>query len=303
MNRQRPAHRPARSLRRTFAVSAVAAFAMSLAACSSDGDKDASTPPSTTAAPAATTTTEPAGPEPITILVSNDDGYEAGGIDALVEGLSAMEGVEVIVYAPLTQQSGTGGTSTEGPLEVTDVELKSGYAARAVKGFPADTIRVAMDEEDVKPDIVISGINEGQNLGPIVDISGTVGAARAAVARGIPALATSSGSEGHDVEAAVPFIVEWVTEQRDAIAAGDLEVQVWNLNSPTCAAGEIRGLLEVESGVDEPPLDALTTEQDCSSTTPEDELANDVVAFNAGFVTLTVIPDEPFKPAEVVPAA
>lgn len=300
----RPRHRRVHSLRRSVAVSACAALALSLAACSSDGGDDDSTAPSTTAAAAETTTTsEPAGPAPITILVSNDDGYEAGGINALVEGLSAMDGVEVVVYAPLTQQSGTGGTSTEGELEVTDVELKGGHPAKAVAGFPADTIRVAMDEDGVEPDIVISGINEGQNLGPIVDISGTVGAARAAVARGVPALATSSGSEGHDVEAAVPFIVEWVTEQRDAIAAGDLEVQVWNLNSPTCTAGEIRGLLEVESGADQPPLDALTTEQDCSSTQPESELTNDVVAFNAGFVTLTVIPDEPVKPAEVVPAA
>lgn len=287
-------HRP-----RTRLLAATAVAALLLVGCGSDGDdsssSDTAAAPSgdtTTTAADATTTTEAPADEPITILVSNDDGYEAAGIDAVVEGLKTLDGVEVIVYAPLTQQSGTGGNTTEGDLVVTDVELPSGHPAKAVEGFPADTIRVAMDEDGVEPDLVVTGINLGQNLGPVVDHSGTVGAARAAVARGVPALATSSGLEGFDVEAGVPFVLDWVTEHRAAIAAGDHEVSVVNMNFPSCEAGKIRGLLEVESGADEPIEDALKT-QDCESTTPEAELTNDVLAFNNGYAALSPIPSEP----------
>ena len=230
--------------------------------------------------------------------MSNDDGYEAAGIDALVSGLKSIEGVEVIVYAPLEEQSGTGGSETDGAVEVTDVELDDGTPAKAVDGFPADTIRVAMDEDGIEPDLVITGINLGQNLGPVVDFSGTVGAARAAVARGVPALATSSGLDAFDVEAGVPFVVEWVNENRAAIAAGRQPVAVWNMNFPSCDTGEIRGLLEVESGVDEPIGDALTSDQDCVSTVPEAELTNDVVAFNQGFATLCDVPAAPTETTE-----
>ena len=75
----------------------------------------------------------------------------------------------------------------------TRPQTASGYEARAVEGFPADTIRVAFDELGLTPDLVVSGINEGQNLGPVVDLSGTVGAARAAV-RG---RARPGGQPGH----------------------------------------------------------------------------------------------------------
>lgn len=289
-----------RPFTRRFLATSLAA-GLVLAGCGSDGGSDGAE----VVADETTTTTAPA-EAPITILISNDDGYEASGIDALAEGLATLEGVELVVYAPLEEQSGTGGKSTEGELEVTDVELTGGTPARAVDGFPADTIRVAMDDEGIEPDLVITGINIGQNLGPVVDFSGTVGAARAAVARGVPALATSSGliaGADADVEAGVPFVLEWVTEHRDAIAAGELEVGVWNMNFPSCADGaELRGLLEVESGVDEPIGDALTEDQDCASTVPEAELTNDVLAFNDGFATLSDVPSEAAEEPEVVPA-
>ena len=67
-------------------------------------------------------------------------------VDTLVTALNTLDDVEVTVVAPLTQQSGQGGKTTEGELEVTDVELASGYPAKAVDGFPADAINVAFDE-------------------------------------------------------------------------------------------------------------------------------------------------------------
>ncbi len=265
-----------------------------------DGAKEGATTTTTTAQ--AATTTE-AATEPLRILVSNDDGYQAEGIDALVDALDAVEGVEVTVVAPLTQQSGTGGKSTEGELAVTDVELAGGHPAKAVDGFPADAVRVAIDDLGLEPDLVITGINEGQNVGPAVDLSGTVGAARAAVERGIPALATSQGTgDTYDYEAALPFILDWLDDNRAAIAAGDQPVAVTNLNVPSCATGEVRGIEETEADLDGDLGQALAP-QDCTSTAAADTLDGDVALFIAGFATIGEVADEPKVPAEVVEAA
>src|SRR3954464_9874399 len=142
-----------------------------LAGCGSSSSKASDS----TSAPAggATATTAV---QPLKVLVTNDDGYAAVGIDAVVEGLRALPDTEVTVVAPLANQSGTGGKTTDGPLTVTDVKTASGYPAKAVDGFPADTIIWAIDQHgiDFTPDLVVSGINFGQNIGPAVDISGTV---------------------------------------------------------------------------------------------------------------------------------
>ena len=238
------------------------------------------------------------GPEQLHILVSNDDSYAAPGIDALVEGLLTIEGVEVTVVAPADERSGTGGSSTEGPLEVTEVELASGHPARAVDGFPADAVRVAIDDLGIEPHVVITGINAGQNLGPIIDISGTVGAARAAVARDVPALATSQGWEGsHDAEleyrTAVSIVIDWVQDNRDALVAGEMPVEVLSLNVPSGVGAAIRGLAEVEPDLEVDPGEALAVDVDCTSTVAITDLPSDVAAFNHGYATIGVVPDEP----------
>ena len=83
-------------------------------------------------------------PEPLRILVSNDDGFDALGIDAVVEALRALPGVTVTVVAPATNQSGTGEQITDGPLTATSEQTLSGYPATAVQGFPADSIIYAI---------------------------------------------------------------------------------------------------------------------------------------------------------------
>ena len=206
--------------RRSLAfIAGLTLFAAPLAACGSSGSDSSDT----TTPTADETTTTAAAAEPLKILVSNDDGFEAEGIDALVEGLQTLDDVEITVVAPLEQQSGTGGSETEGELATGDVTLASGYEATSVDGFPADSIRVALDEQEVEADLVITGINEGQNRGPLTELAGTVGAARAAATRGIPALATSQGfGEEFDYDVAVPLILEWVANNRDDLVAGDV---------------------------------------------------------------------------------
>src|SRR4051794_9482499 len=135
-----------------------------LAACSSD---DSSSPTTTTPKRVTPTTGAVA---PLSILVANDDGYSAEGIDTLVRALDELPSVTVTVVAPLDDQSGQGGKTTKGELAVTDVKTKSGHAAKAVAGHSADAVDVAFDELGVKPDVVITGIDKGQNVGPLVDV-------------------------------------------------------------------------------------------------------------------------------------
>jgi 5'-nucleotidase len=265
-------------------VAALSALALALAAGCGGDDDDEATPQS---GERETTTTAPA--EPLEILVTNDDGVGAEGIDVLVTALTAIDGVEVTVVAPATQQSGTGGNVTEGPLTTNEATTASGYEARAVEGFPSDTIRVAFDELGLTPDLVVSGINEGQNLGPVVDASGTVGAARAAVRKGVPALAVSQGlGQDLDYEVAAGLVTDWIAEHGDAIRAGEAPVDlVTNLNVPTCDTGELRGLVEVTSATSGNPLDP----SDCTSTV--EGPTDDVIALANGFAALTEVPVEP----------
>jgi 5'-nucleotidase len=283
------------SRRSTRLVALALAAAVAVAACGGGDDEEPSIPQSgereTTTTQATTTTSAPAAGDEgaLQIVVTNDDGVAAAGIDALVTALTAVDGVEVTVVAPADQRSGTGGSATEGPLTRTEQALASGYAATAVDGFPADTIRVAFDDLGLQPDLVISGINEGQNLGPLVDASGTVGAARAALRRGVPALAVSQGiGTTYDYEVAAQLVVDWLEENRDALAAGDFPADVvLNLNVPSCGAGEVRGTLEVDSATAGDPVAA----QDCTATA--EGFADDVTAFTNGFATLTEVPIEP----------
>ena len=221
------------------------AAAVAVAACGGGDDEEPSIPQSgeretTTSQATTTTTSAPAAGEEgaLQIVVTNDDGVAAAGIDALVTALTAVDGVEVTVVAPAGERSGTGGSATEGPLTRTEQALASGYAATAVDGFPADTVRVAFDDLGLQPDLVISGINEGQNLGPLVDVSGTVGAARAALRRGVPALAVSQGiGTTYDYEVAAQLVVDWLEENRDALGGRRLPGR----RGPQPQRAELRG--------------------------------------------------------------
>jgi 5'-nucleotidase len=251
----------------------------SLAACSS----------SKAAAPVVTTTTVPPALRTLTVLVTNDDGVAAPGIDAVVQGLRALPHTQVTVVAPAANQSGTGGKTTPGTLSATKATTASGYRAMAVNGFPADTITWAIVQHGIsfRPDLVVSGINFGQNIGPLADGSGTVGAARAAVAQGIPALAASQGvddSTATDFAEGVTQVDAWIKLHRTALIEHSYGAIVpsGNLNVPSCAGNVVRGpvmapLATTISGVD-------ITKVNCSST--QTSFANDVDAFINGYAVI-----------------
>lgn len=224
----------------------------------------------------------------LTVLVTNDDGVGADGIDLMVEELRKLPRVEVVVVAPATNRSATGSLLTNGPVQHESSATKSGFPAVAVHGYPADTINVALDELGVEPDFVIAGTNEGVNAGLLIDLSGTIGAARQAAKRGIPALAVSQERiDGRsDFAASVRVALDWFDAKRAAIEAGALPTStIVNINAPTCAPGTtMRGAVEV-------PLawSVALFPSNCASTvtTP----ADDVAAITHGYASVT--PDVP----------
>src|SRR5580692_13007043 len=130
------------------------------------------------------------------ILLTNDDGYQAEGIRALA---AAFEGFATVsIVAPSREQSGTAQSLT---LRQPIVCNQIGEREWAIDGTPADCVIVALHKLlPEKPDMVISGINHGANLGENVYYSGTVGAAREGALHHIPALAMSLCSKKAGVD-------------------------------------------------------------------------------------------------------
>ena len=230
---------------------------------------------------------------PLRILVTNDDGVTSDGIDALVQALAGVKGVKLTVIAPADNQSGKGSTTTAGPLTATPTTTKSGVKAVAVAGTPADSMIYALEQGGLKqkPNLVLSGINQGQNLGAITDISGTVGAAKTAAARGIPAVAFSQGLAGAtppDFPAGAKAALAWLKQYRKTLSAKKAKtpaVVLESVNIPTCTSAAIRGTLETTIA---PTGDNAITDQNCASTLASP--TNDIEAFNNGYITVTKVP-------------
>lgn len=125
------------------------------------------------------------------ILLTNDDGIYAGGLWALYESLEGRHSVSVV--APDRERSAVGhGITLHQPLRAEKIKTNNGYAGYAVNGTPADCVKIGLMEIlDKKPDMVISGINHGANVGININYSGTVAAAREAALYQIPAIAVS----------------------------------------------------------------------------------------------------------------
>ena len=125
-------------------------------------------------------------------LISNDDGITASGI--LASKMAVEDLCETCVVAPETQQSGIGHALTLfEPLRINEHVLRDGSIGYGVTGTPTDAVTIGLFEiMDEKPDIMISGINTGFNIGKAeLTTSGTLGAALEAASFGIPAIAIS----------------------------------------------------------------------------------------------------------------
>ncbi|WP_320672500.1 5'/3'-nucleotidase SurE [Patulibacter defluvii] len=133
----------------------------------------------------------------IRVLLTNDDGIQAEGLQAIRRALVRLPGVDLRVVAPDGNRSATARAITvRRPLAVAEVPFDDGTVGLATDGMPTDCVRLATHGviEDWRPDLVVSGINHGANLGEDVTYSGTVAAALEAVIHDIPGIALSMAS-------------------------------------------------------------------------------------------------------------
>jgi 5'-nucleotidase len=164
----------------------------------------------------------------LNVLLTNDDGIEADGLQAMRRALLELEGVRLAVIAPDGNRSAMARSiTTRRPLWVEEVPFADGTLGYATDGTPVDCVRLASlgIVEDFSADLVVAGINHGANLGDDITYSGTVAAALEGVVLGLPAIAVSQqsgarsldyrfdGGFGFDVAAAfVARIVERIDE-------------------------------------------------------------------------------------------
>jgi 5'-nucleotidase len=139
----------------------------------------------------------------LNVLLTNDDGIEAEGLQALRRALAALDGVRLAVIAPDGNRSAMARSiTTRRPLWVQEVPFADGTVGYATDGTPVDCVRLASLGlvEDFEPDLVLAGINHGANLGDDITYSGTVAAALEGVVLGIPAIAVSQQSRGRALD-------------------------------------------------------------------------------------------------------
>jgi 5'-nucleotidase len=226
----------------------------------------------------------------LTILVTNDDGIGAPGIDSLVNQLTALDNVDVMVVAPAENQSGSSDKTTDGEVVWENSATVSGYSGIAVYGFPADAVNVALNQLDIIPNLIVSGVNSGQNVGPLAPLSGTVGAAQTGARAGFPAVAASAGfASALDFDAAAQLVTAWIEDNRSALANNSASAEtVTSFNVPDCTSGNIRELVAVPRA-DSIPAGVNVFVTDCS-VEPDSAPISDVDAMIKGFAAQTQLP-------------
>ena len=277
-------------------------LALALLGCSDDGDnaQDETTGPDrsettsapTTESPDAACTTDETGP--LEIVLVNDDGVINPAIDVLIDRLAGSDQFEldITVVAPADERSGTSDTPTPGGAPYSEATTPGGNVAYAVQGYPADAVLVALQQLNLEPHLVLSGINPGQNFGPVAKISGTIGASRTAIRNGVPALAVSAGAVFDEAQFAVgaDLAVEWIEEHCDALLGRELQTDtVTSINLPACPPEQMGPLLEVPRATEVPTLPEGESifESTCDLADPAP--ANDMLAVRSGYPSLTQV--------------
>ncbi len=166
------------------------------------------------------------------VLLTNDDGIEAEGLQAMRRALVQVPGIELAVIAPDGNRSAFARMiTTRRPLWVQQVPFEDGTSGFATDGTPVDCVRLAKLGliEGFDADIVVAGINHGSNLGDDITYSGTVAAALEALVLGIPGIAVSQQSNARemdfrlgsrfDFERAADFVARVVARARRGSAA------------------------------------------------------------------------------------
>ncbi len=189
--------------------------------------------------PAPSASAVAAAQHPYRILITNDDGVRAPGILALAQALQSLG--EITIAAPSENQSGKSHSIvTSDPIFVDQVTLTGGLRGYSIVATPATCVKVGVRAlMSDRPDLVVSGINRGYNLGTVTYVSGTVGAAREAALMGIPAIASSLSVDETNYGPGAEIVRQIAQMVRDR----RLEPGVLlNVNVPPGPAAAIKGI-------------------------------------------------------------
>ena len=183
------------------------------------------------------------------VLLTNDDGIEAEGLQALRRELLEVDGVELAVIAPDSNRSATARSITiRRPLWVEEVDFGDGTVGYATDGTPVDCVRFATLGliEGFQAELIVSGINHGSNLGDDITYSGTVAAALEGIVLGLPAIAVSQQSVARELDFRLGREFDFSTAARFVASIVDQiddvplpEGTLLNVNVP---AGDIQGV-------------------------------------------------------------
>jgi len=174
------------------------------------------------------------------ILITNDDGVTSPGLLALKQALTSLG--DVTVFAPDRNWSVAGHTKTmHKPLRISQTPLADGSPAYTTNGAPSDCVGLALlGAIPNRPDLVVSGINQGPNLGNDVTYSGTVAGAMEAVVGGVPAIAVSLDAHHWEDYAAITNAV--VDLARQVLSHGLPPNTLLNVNAPALPSDQVRGV-------------------------------------------------------------
>jgi 5'-nucleotidase len=138
----------------------------------------------------------------VKVLLTNDDGITATGLNVLRRALLAVPDIELAVIAPDSNRSATARSITfREPLTVEEVEFGDGTTGFSTSGTPVDCVRfAALGLIELEPELIVSGINHGANLGDDITYSGTVAAALEGIVLGVPAIAISQQSAAREMD-------------------------------------------------------------------------------------------------------
>ncbi|RJY09153.1 5'/3'-nucleotidase SurE [Aurantiacibacter aquimixticola] len=179
------------------------------------------------------------------ILLTNDDGIHAPGL-AVLEALAAQLSDDVWICAPAEEQSGAGHSLTlHQPVRLR----KHGERRYSVTGTPTDSVNLALRKlfDDARPDLVISGVNAGENLGDDITYSGTASAAMEAALAGIPAIALSQAFR--DNGPSFSATEEWGERVLEPLIDISMARRTFiNVNFPALPANDVRGIRVVRQG-------------------------------------------------------
>lgn len=216
------------------------------------------------------------------ILISNDDGIDARGLMILAK--VARDFGDVFVVAPESQQSAMShGITIDRRLNVNEARgFLKGVEAFTVDGKPADCVGKALRSLKINPDLILSGVNDGANIGRDILYSGTVAACFEAAIHGIPAIAFSTDRNHYEiVERELPGILKFIINRQMAQPG-----MVVNVNFPHASFGESKGLVFTSQGRAE--FAGSYKDFDTKNVAENKiDLGSDMVAFENGYVSMT----------------